>query len=178
MLARVLVAGGASDLVLDLVLVAGVVDFGAECAATTLHCLLFFQLKVLVLVLCIGGALVGFSVGLKTARPICCSANLSDCTIDRVRRWAVSVPCILGTEWVIIGIVVCTLGTDGVVQTGVANNLAMAGCWWIACSVSSTSCRISSAPMGLVMSLIVLAQSAITFMTLSAWVMVGLVMFL
>ena len=59
MLAHVLVAGGASDLVLDLVLAAGVVDFGAECAAATLHCLRFFQI-VLVLVLCIGGALVGF----------------------------------------------------------------------------------------------------------------------
>ena len=139
-----------------------------------------FQLKVLVLVLCFGGALVGFSVGLKTACLICCLANLSDCAIDRVRRWAVSAPCTLGSEWVIVGIVVCTLGTDGVVRTGVANNLAMAGCCWMACSVSSTSCRISSAPLGLVMSLIVLAQSAITFMTLSAWawVMVGLVMFL
>ncbi len=60
-LAHVLVAGGASDLVLDLVLVAGVVDFGAECAAATLRCLRFFQL-VLVLVLCIGGVLVVFSL--------------------------------------------------------------------------------------------------------------------
>jgi len=42
----------------------------------------------------------------------------------------------------------------------------------------STSCRISSVPLGLVMSLIVFAQSAIAFMTLSAWVMVGLVMVL
>ena len=63
-LVHVLVAGGASDLVLDLVLAAGVVDFGAECAAATLHCLRFFQL-VLVLVLCIGGALVGFLLVLK-----------------------------------------------------------------------------------------------------------------
>ena len=62
MLVCVLVAGGASALVLDLVLAAGVVDFGAVCAATTLHCLHFFRLKVLVLVLCVGGALVGFSV--------------------------------------------------------------------------------------------------------------------
>ena len=42
MLAHVLVAGGASDLVLDLVLAAGVVDFGAVCAAATLRCLRFF----------------------------------------------------------------------------------------------------------------------------------------
>ncbi len=102
-------AGGASALVLDLVLAAGVVDFGAECAATTLRCLRFFRLKVLVLVLCVGGALLGFSVGLETARPICCLANSSDCAIDRVSRWAVSVPCTLGTEWVIVGIVVCKL---------------------------------------------------------------------
>ena len=42
-LVRVLVAGGASVLVVDLVLVAGVVDFGAACAAATLRCLLFFS---------------------------------------------------------------------------------------------------------------------------------------
>ena len=115
MLAHVLVAGagGASALVLDLVL-AGVVDFGAVCAAATLRCLRFFRL-VLVLLLCVGGTLVGFSVGPETARPICCLANSSDCAIDRVSRWAVSVPCTLGTEWVIVGIVGCTLGTGGVV---------------------------------------------------------------
>ena len=48
----------------------------------------------------------------------------------------------------------CRLQTDGVVRTGVVNDLAMTGCWWMACSVSSTSCRISSAPLGLVMYLI------------------------
>ena len=69
----------------------------------------------------------------------------------------------------------CTLRTDGVVLSS-ANDLTMAGCWWMACSVSSTSCRISSAPLGLVMSLIAFAQSVIAFMILSAWVMVGLVM--
>jgi len=177
MLAHVLVADGASALVLDLVLAAGVVDFGAVCAAATLRCLRFFCL-VLVLVLCIGGALVGFSVGPKNARPICYLASLSDCAIDRVSCWAVSVLCTLGTEWVIVGNVVCTLGTDGVVLSGVANDLTMAGCWWMAWSVSSTSCRISSAPLGLVMSLIAFAQSVIAFMTLSAWVMVGLVILL
>ena len=98
--------------------------------------------------------------------------------LSTVSHWAVSVLCTLGTEWAIVGIVVCTLGTDGVVLSGVANDLTMAGCWWRACSVSSTSCRISSAPLGLVMSLIAFAQSAIAFMTLSAWVMVGLVIFL
>ena len=41
MLAHVLVAGGASALVLDLVLAAGVVDFGADCAAATLRLLVF-----------------------------------------------------------------------------------------------------------------------------------------
>ena len=81
----------------------------------------------------------------------------------------------LGTDWVIVGIVVRTLGTDGVVLSGVANKLVMAECWWMACSVISTSCRISSAPLELVMSLIAFAQSVIAFMTLSAWVMVGLV---
>ena len=84
----------------------------------------------------------------------------------------------LGTDWVIVGIVVRTLGTDGVVLSGVANDLPIAGCWWMACSVSSTSCHISSVPLGLVMSLIAFAQSMIAFMTLSAWVMVGLVIFL
>ena len=64
-LVRVLVAGGASVLVVDLVLVAGVVDFGAACAAATLRCLRFFQLKVIVLVLCVGGVLVGFPLVLK-----------------------------------------------------------------------------------------------------------------
>ena len=83
-LARVLVNGGASALVLDLVLAAGVVDFGAACAAATLRCLHCFQLKVIVLVLCVGGVLMGFSLGLKSARPICCLTSLSDCAIDRV----------------------------------------------------------------------------------------------
>ncbi len=82
MLAHVRVAGGASALVLDLMLVAGVVDFGAECAAATLRCLHFFRL-VLVLVLCVGGALVGFLVGPENAHPICCLASSSDCAIDR-----------------------------------------------------------------------------------------------
>jgi len=177
-LARILVAGGASALVLDLVLAAGMVDVGAVCAAATLCCLHFFRL-VIVLVLCIGGrALVGFSVGPKNACPICCLTSSSDCAIDRVNRWAVSVLCTLRTEWVIVGNVVCTLGTDGVLLSGVANDLMMAGCWWMAWSVSSTSCRISSAPLGLVMSLIAFAQSVIAFMTLSAWVMVGLVILL
>ncbi len=170
-------AGGASALVLDLVLAAGVVDFGAVYAAATLCCLCFFRLM-LVLVLCVGGALVGFSVGPKNARPICCLASSGDCAIDRVSRWAVSVLCTLGTEWVIVGNIVCTLGTDGVVLSGVANDVTMAGCWWMAWSVSSTSYCISSAPLGLVMSLIAFVQSAVAFMTLSAWVMVGLVIFL
>ena len=76
------------------------------------------------------------------------------------------------------GAVPGTLRTDGVVLAGVANNLAMVGCWWMACSVSSTSCCIASAPWELLMSLIAFVQSVIVFMTLSAWVMVGLVMFL
>ena len=125
-----------------------------------------------------GGALVDFFVGPENARPICCLASSSECAIDRVSCWAVSVLCTLGTEWVIVGIVMCTLGTDGVVLSGVANDLTMAGCWWMACSVSFTSCCISSAPLGLVMYLIAFVQSAIAFMTLSAWVMVGLVIFL
>ena len=144
--ACVLVAGGASALVLDLLLVSGLVDFGADCAAATLHCLRFFQLNVIVLVLCVGGVLVGFSVGLESARPICHLAISSDCAIDRVCCQAGSIPCTLRTDWVIIGAVMRTLGTDGVVLSGVANDLAMAECWWMACSVSSTSCRISSAP--------------------------------
>ena len=84
--ARVLVTGGASALVLDLVLAAELVDFGVTCAAATLHCLCFFRLKGIVLVLCVGGVFVGFSVGLKSARPICCLASSSDCAIDRVSR--------------------------------------------------------------------------------------------
>ncbi len=47
MLARVLVAGGAFALVLDLVLAAGVVDCGADCAAATLRCLRFFRFNLL-----------------------------------------------------------------------------------------------------------------------------------
>ena len=176
MLARVLVAGGASALVLDLVLVAGLVAFGVVCAAATLSCLRFFRLRGIVLVVCIGGVSVGFSVGLENARLICCVAILSDCAIDRVSRWAGSVPCTLGTDWVPVWSVLRTLGIDGVVLFGAANELAMLGCWWMACSVSSTSCLISSVPLKLVMSLIAFAQSAIAFMTLSAWVMVGLVM--
>jgi hypothetical protein len=177
-LERVLVAGGASALVLDLVLAAGLVDFGVACAATTLRCLCFFQLKGIVLVLCVGGVLVGSPIGLDSARPSCCLASLSDCAVDRVSHWAGSVHCTFGTDWVLVEIVVRTLGTDGVVLSGVANELVMVECWWMACSVSSTSCRISSAPLELVMSLIAFAQSAITFMTLSVWVMVGLVIFL
>ncbi len=175
MLAHILVAGGASALVLDLVLAAGVVDFGADCAAATLRCLRFFRLKVIVPVLCIGGVHVGLLVDLKSACLICCLASSIDCVINSVSRWAGSVPCTLGTDGVIVGIVVRTLRTDGVVLSGVVNDFAMAECCWMACSVSSTSCRISSAPLGLVMSLIAFAQSAIAFMTLSAWVMVGFV---
>jgi hypothetical protein len=126
-LVRILAAGGASALVLDFVLAAGVVDFRAVCAAATLRCLRFLRL-VLVLVLCVGGALVGFSVGPENARLSCCLASSIDCAIDRVSRWAVSVLCTLGTEWVIVGNVVCTLRTDGVVLTGVANDVMMAGC--------------------------------------------------
>ena len=118
---------------------------------------------------------VGFSVGLESAHPVCCLASLSDCDIDRVSHWAGSVPCTLGTDWVIVGIVVRTFGTDGVVLSGVANELAMVECWLMACSVSSMSCHISSVLLELVMSLIAFAQSVIAFMTLSAWVMVGLV---
>jgi hypothetical protein len=169
------VAGGASALVLDLVLAAGDDDFGAACAAATLRCLCFFQLKVIVLMLCVGGVLVGFSLGLESDRPICRLASSSDCAINRVSCWAGSVPCTLGTDWVIVGIVMCTIGTDGVVLSGVANKLAMVECWWTACSVSSTSCHISSVPLELVMPLIAFAHSAIAFMALSAWVMVGLV---
>ncbi len=172
MLARVLVAGGASALVLDLVLAAGVVDCGADCAAATLRCLRFFRFKV---VGPVGGVQVGLSVDFENVRPICCLASSIDCVIDRVSRWADSVSCTLGADGVIVGIAVCTLGTDWVVLSGVANDFAMAECWWMACSVSSTSCRISSAPLGLVMSLIAFAQSAIVFMTLSAWVMEGFV---
>jgi hypothetical protein len=43
----------------------------------------FFQL-VLVLVLCVGGALVGFFIGPENAHPICCLVSLSDCAINRV----------------------------------------------------------------------------------------------
>ena len=100
----------------------------------------------LVLVLCIGGAHVGFFVGPKNACSFCCLASSSDCAIDRVSHWVGSVPCTLGTDWVIARIVVHTLGIDGLVLSGVVDELAMAECWWMACSVSSTSCRISSAP--------------------------------
>jgi hypothetical protein len=173
---RILVAGGASALVLDLVWAAGLVAFGVVCAATTLCCLRYFRLRGIVLVVCIGGVSVGFSVGLENARLICRVAISSDCAIDRVSRWAGSVRCTLRTDWVPVWSDVRTLGIDGVVLFGAANELAMLGCWWMACSVSSTSCLISSVPLKLVMLLIAFAQSAIAFMTLSVWVMVGLVM--
>ena len=48
--------------------------------------------------LCIGGVLVGFSIGLESARPICRLASLSDCAIDSVSCWAGSFPCTLGTD--------------------------------------------------------------------------------
>ena len=70
-LARVLVAGGAFALVLDLVLAAGVVDCGADCAAATLRCLRFFRFKVVGPVLCVGGVQVGFSVDFENVCPIC-----------------------------------------------------------------------------------------------------------
>jgi hypothetical protein len=73
---------------------------------------------------------VGGSVILKNAHAICCVASLSDCDINRVSRWSGAVPCTLGTDWVPIGFVVFTLGTDGVVLSGVANDLAMVECWW------------------------------------------------
>ena len=149
-LVRILVAGGVSALVaalvLDLVLSAGVVAFGVACAAASLHCLRFFRLIGLARVLCVGDVLVDVSVVLKNAHAICCVTNSSNDDIDRVSRWADAVPCTLGTDWVLVGFVVCTLGTDGVVLAGVANILTTVGCWWMACSVSSTSCRISSAP--------------------------------
>jgi hypothetical protein len=146
----ILVAGGASALVaalvLDLALAAGVVAFEVACAAASLHCLHFFRLIGLAQVLCVGDMLVDVSIVLKNAHVICPVTNLNNDVIDRVSRWADAVPCTLGTDWVLVGFVVRTLGTDGVVLAGVANNLAMVGCWWMACSVSSTSCRISSVP--------------------------------
>ncbi len=128
--------------------------------------------------LCVGDVLVGVSVILENAHAICRVTNLSDDDINRVNRWAGAVLCTLRTDLVLVKFVVCTLRTDEMVLAGVANNLAMVGCWWMACSVSSSSCRIASAPWELLMSLIAFVQSVIAFMTLSAWVMVGLVMFL
>jgi hypothetical protein len=179
-LARIQEAGGASALVavlvLNLLLAAGVVAFGVDCAAVSLHCLLFFQRIFLVRVLCVEDVLVGVSVVCTNARVICLVASLSDKDIDRVSRWAGAAPCTLGTDWVLVRCVVRTLRTDGVMLSGVENVLAMVGSWWMACSVSSTSCCISSLPWAPLMSLIAFAQSVIAFMILSAWVMVGLVM--
>ncbi len=118
---------------------------------------------------------MSFSVDFENVRLICRLASLIDCVINHVIPWAGSVSCTLGADGVIVGIAVCPLGTAWVVLSGVANDFAMAECWWMACSVTSTSCRISSAPLGLVMSLIAFAQSAIVFMILSAWVMEGFV---
>ena len=124
-LARVLVAGGASALVLDLVLAAGEVAFVDDGAAATLRCLRFFRRNVLVLVV---GLLVGFSVGGKNACAIFWLANSSDCAITLVIRWAGSVSCTLGTDWVFVGFVVRTLGTAGVVLSVIAIELAIVGC--------------------------------------------------
>ena len=100
---------------------------------------------------------------LENTRSICRVASSIDCDIDCVSCWFGAVPCTLGTDWVLFGFVVCTLGTDGVVLSGVVNDLVMVGCWWNACSVSSASCRFSSAPWELLMSLIVFTQAAIAF---------------
>ena len=124
-LARVLVAGGASALVLDLVLAAGEVAFVDDGAAATLRCLHFFRCNVLVLVV---GLLIGFSFGGENACAIFWLANSSDCAITLVIRWAGSVSCTLGTDWVFVGFVVRTLGTAGVVLSVVAIELAIVGC--------------------------------------------------
>ena len=99
------------------------VDDGA--AATLLRCLRVFQRNVLVLVV---GLLVGFSVGGENACAIFWLANSSDCAITLVVRWAGSVSCTLGTDWVFVGFVVRTLGTAGVVLSVVAIELAIVGC--------------------------------------------------
>ena len=124
-LARVLVAGGASALVLDLVLAAGEVAFVDDCAAATLRWLRFFRRNVIVLVV---GLLVGVSVCHKNACAIFWLANSSDCAITLVIRWAGSVSCTLGTDWVFVGFVMRTLGTAGVVLSVVAIELVMVGC--------------------------------------------------
>ncbi len=125
MLAQVLVAGGASALVLDLVLAAGEVAFVDDCAAATLRCLRFFRLNVLVLVV---GLFVGVSIGRENACAIFWVASSSDCAINLVICWAGSVPCTLGTDWVFVGFVVRTLGTAGVVLSVVVIDLAIVGC--------------------------------------------------
>jgi hypothetical protein len=124
-LAQVLVAGGASALVLDLVLAVGEVAFVDDCASATLRCLRFFRLNVLVLVV---GLLVSVSVGRENVFANFWLANLSDCAINRVIRWAGSVPCTLGTVWVFVGCVVRTLGIAGVVLSVVAIELVIVGC--------------------------------------------------
>jgi hypothetical protein len=124
-LARVLVAGGASALVLNLVLAVGEVAFVDDRDAATLRCLRFFQLNVLVLVV---GLFVGVSVGRKNACAIFGVAGSSDCAINLVSRWAGSVPCTLGTDWVFVGFVVRTLGTGGVVLSVVVIELVIVGC--------------------------------------------------
>ncbi len=71
--------------------------------------------------LCVEDVLWGVPVILENARVICCMASSRDCDIDRVYHWADVVPCTLGTDWVLFGFVVRTLGTMGwcylIVQT-------------------------------------------------------------
>ena len=142
--------GGASALVvalvLDLVLAAGVVAFGADGAVAFLHCFRFSLLIVFDSMNCAGDVVVGTNNVLENACAICCVACLIDCDMDCFRCWAGDVLCTLRTAWVLIGFVACTLGSDGVMMADVANVVVMVECWWMACLVNSTSSLISSVP--------------------------------
>jgi len=117
--------------------------------------------------LCVSGAV--FCSILENACAICCVACSIICDMDRICCWVGNVACILlfgaGWWWERFGDGRMLL--DGLfcqfyqllhflfhlVLVGGGNVLAMVGCSWMACSVNSTSCYISSVPWVLLISL-------------------------
>ncbi len=158
--AAALVAALVAALLLDPVLLDGVVALVVVFAAASLRCLHFRWLVSHDWMLCVSGAV--FCSILENACAICCVACSIICDMDRICCWVGNVACILlfgaGWWWERFGDGRMLL--DGLfcqfyqllhflfhlVLVGGGNVLAMVGCSWMACSVNSTSCYISSVP--------------------------------
>ena len=137
-------------------------------------------LCVLDLVLCAGAVVL--IVGLCLFFMILCLATVDCSTLGNIgvdivdKFW---VDCVIDLVWreLLLVLVSGTLELAGLFAV-VVGVTAICGPWWIAFSVSLTSCFILSDPLPLPNLLMALAQSSIDAITLSACVMVGHVCFM